>query len=173
MIVAIHKKGDRSERTNYRGISLLSLPGRVHAKTGWYPVRFLSRPQHYRTNFNSPANFREILGACQRLRPIHSACFIHLEKVYDRVLVKSFGRCCGSTVLMGASCWQSSNCIPAQKIVSVLTELTVQRWCWTPTILCAVTTPLHSLYRGSPNYGPRAKSNLRSHFTWSQNTFCQ
>jgi len=71
--------------------------------------------------------------------------------------------------LMGASCWQSSNCRPthAQTIVSVLTELitTVQHWCWTPAMVCAVTTPLHSLYQGSPNYGPRAKSNLRSHFT--------
>ena len=88
-------------------------------------------------------------------------------------LVKSFGGCCWSAVLMSASCWQSSNCIPAQKIVSVLTELTVQRWCWTPTMVCAVTTPFHSLYWGSPNYGPWAKSNLRSHFTLSQNTFCQ
>ena len=90
-------------------------------------------------------------------------------------LVKSFGGCCGSTVLMGASCKQSSNCIPVEKIASVLTALitTVQRWRWAPTMVCAVTTPLHSLYQGSPNYGPRAKSNLRSHFTRSQNPFCQ
>jgi len=33
-------------------------------------------------------------------------------------LMKSF-RGCGKTVLAGASCCQSSNCIPAQKIVSV------------------------------------------------------
>ena len=91
------------------------------------------------------------------------------------LLVKSFGGCCGSTVFMGASCWQSSNCISAQKIVFVLTELitTVQRWRWTPTMVCAITIPLHSLYQGSPIYGPRAKSNLRSHFTRPQNTFCQ
>jgi len=31
LIVPIHKKGDRGEGTNYRGISFLSLPGRVHA----------------------------------------------------------------------------------------------------------------------------------------------
>ena len=35
-------------------------------KTGWYPVRFLSWPQHYKPHFHSPANFLEILGACQR-----------------------------------------------------------------------------------------------------------
>jgi len=36
-------------------------------------------------------------------------------------LVKSFGGCCANTVLTGASCWPSSNCIPAQKIVSMST----------------------------------------------------
>jgi len=29
----------------------------------------------------------------------------------------------------------------------------------------AVATPLHSLYQGSPHCGPRAESDLRSHFT--------
>jgi len=42
-------------------------------------------------------------------------------------LVKSFGVCCGSTVLAGASFWLSSNCIPAQKIVPLLTELNHNR----------------------------------------------
>ena len=32
MIIPILKKGDRKECTNYRGISLLSLPGKVYAK---------------------------------------------------------------------------------------------------------------------------------------------
>jgi len=41
--------------------------------------------------------------------------------------VKSFGECCGSTVLTGASCWPSSNCIPVQKVVSLSTELTHNR----------------------------------------------
>jgi len=31
-------------------------------------------------------------------------------------------------------------------------------------MVCAVTNPLHSLYQGSRNYGPRDKSYLRSHF---------
>ena len=42
-------------------------------------------------------------------------------------LVKSFGGCCGSTVLTGASCWPSNKCIPAQKIVPVSTELNYNR----------------------------------------------
>jgi len=31
-------------------------------------------------------------------------------------------------------------------------------------MVCAVTTPLNSLYQGFPTYGPRAKFYLRSHF---------
>jgi len=46
-------------------------------------------------------------------------------------------------------------------------------WCWTPTMVCAVTTPLHSLHPGSPNYGLRAEPDLRSHFTRPQHAFCQ
>ena len=32
VIIPIHKKGDHKQCTNYRGISLLSLPGKVYAK---------------------------------------------------------------------------------------------------------------------------------------------
>ena len=44
-----------------------------------------------------------------------------------RFLVKGLGGYCGSTVLAGAHCWQSSNCIPAQTIVSVSTEVNHNR----------------------------------------------
>ena len=32
VLTPIHKKGDKKKYTNYRGISLLSLPGKVYAK---------------------------------------------------------------------------------------------------------------------------------------------
>jgi len=38
-----------------------------------YPVLFLSWPQYYRPNFHSPADFREILGVCQRR--LHIFCW--------------------------------------------------------------------------------------------------
>ena len=93
-------------------------------------------------------------------------------KYMARFLVKSFGG------VAGVRCWR----LPLagrQVTVFLLRRLCscsitiVQRWRWTPTMVCAVTTPLHSLYQGSTNYGPRAKSDLRSHFTRPQNTFCQ
>ena len=64
-------------------------------------------------------------------------------------LVKSFGECCGSTVLTTACYWPSSHCISDQMFVSVSGELitTVHHWCWTPTRVCAYATPLHSLYQ--------------------------
>ena len=51
-----------------------------------------------------------------------------MQKIYAHgFLVKSFGGCCRSTVLMAASCWPSSNCILAQKIVFVSTGLNHNR----------------------------------------------
>ena len=41
--------------------------------------------------------------------------------------MKSFGECCGSTVLTVACYWPSSNCIPTQKIVSVSAKLNHNR----------------------------------------------
>jgi len=42
-------------------------------------------------------------------------------------LVKNFRECCRSTMLTGAACWASSNCIPAQKTVSLSTDLNRNR----------------------------------------------
>ena len=133
---------------------------------------FSSRPQHYITNFQSPANFREMLGACQKR--IYMFCRPR-GKYMVGVLVKNFGGCCGSTVLTGASCWPSNYCIPAQKIVSVSTELKYNRSLLVlySTMVCAVTSPFRSSYQGSPNYGPGAKSEVQSHFTRPQSAFCQ
>jgi len=54
-------------------------------------------------------------------------CFADLGTVYGRVPREKLWGGCGSTVLMGASCWQSGNCILAQKIASVSTELNHNR----------------------------------------------
>jgi len=49
------------------------------------------------------------------------------RKHMTRFLVKSFGECCGTTVLMAACYCPSSHCVPAQKFMSVSTELNHNR----------------------------------------------
>jgi len=95
--------------------------------------------------------------------------------IYGGVPRKKLWVCCGSTVLTGASCLPSSNCILIQKIVSLSTELNHNHsaLCLTPTMVCAVTTTFHILYQGFPHYGPPAKFDLRSYLTRPQNTSCQ
>ena len=73
VIIPIFKKGDCKQCTSYRGISLLSLPGKVCAKCREImesnledAVRFLSGSQHYGPNLHSKANLREILKVWQR-----------------------------------------------------------------------------------------------------------
>ena len=87
----------------------------------------------------------------EHAKDLHT-CYVDLGKVYNgRVPRKKLWGCCGSAVLTGASCWPSNNCILVQKkIASLSTELNNERsaLCWTPTMVCAVTTPLHSLYQG-------------------------
>jgi len=127
--------------------------------------------------------------ALQNIFPLSSKIFRNpgsMPRAYTNVLstsgkymagflVKSFGGCYGSAVLMGASCWQSSNCNLAQKIVSLSMELNHIRAALmldSDNDECCHHSS-HNLYQGSPNYGPRAKPNPPSHFTRSQNALCQ
>ena len=57
------------------------MPRNSKIKTGRWSVRFSSGSQHHGPNLHSEANLREILGVWQSL----FACFVDLEKAYDRV----------------------------------------------------------------------------------------
>jgi len=78
-------------------------------------------------------------------------------------------------VLTGASCWPSSKCILVQKVVSLSTDLNHNRSALVldsdSDVCCHHSSSI--VYQGSSHYGSRAKSDLRSHFTQPQNTFCQ
>ncbi|KAK3548671.1 hypothetical protein QTP70_016417, partial [Hemibagrus guttatus] len=66
VVVPLFKKGDRGVCSNYRGITLLSLPGKVYS-------RVLER------------RVRPVLeGSWEVAQPIHM-CFVDLEKAFDRV----------------------------------------------------------------------------------------
>ena len=86
VIIPIFKKGDRKQSTNYTGITLLGLPGKVYAK--WLEMKcqervecqFLSGSQHHRPDLYSEAIVREIFGVWQR-----SLCMLCRSwKGYDR-----------------------------------------------------------------------------------------
>ena len=115
--------------------------------------------------FPLPSKLSRNPGSMPKTYSLHMFCR-HRESI-DRVSRETRWECCVSTVLMAACYWPSNNCIPVQKIMSVSTEANHNR----RTMVCAATTLTHSLYQGSPNYGPRAKSDLRKHFTRPQNTF--
>jgi len=79
------------------------------------------------------------------------------KKHTTRFLVKSFGRCCGSTVLTVAL-------LLAVKSLYSCSEVCVRvdgfSGFWTPIRVCAVTTPLHIQYQGWPNFlirGPNSR----------------
>ena len=57
------------------------MPRNSGIKTGRWSLRFSSESQHYGPNLHSEANLREILGYGKDL----FACFVDLEKAYDRV----------------------------------------------------------------------------------------
>ena len=138
VVILIHKKGDRSECTNYRGIFLLSLPGKVYAKClqkRCYEIIELQLD-------NAQCGFRpgrstayQIFTLQQILRNLGSVpkTFAHvllsLRKHTTGFLVESFGKCCGSTVSTAACYWPSIHCtcLPAQKFVSVSGELNHNR----------------------------------------------
>ena len=59
------------------------MPRNSGIKTGRWSVRFSSGSQHHGPNLHSEANLREILGV-QYGKDLF-ACFVDLEKAYDRV----------------------------------------------------------------------------------------
>ncbi|KAK3541999.1 hypothetical protein QTP86_009835 [Hemibagrus guttatus] len=66
VVIPLFKKGDRRVCSNYRGITLLSLPGKVYSK-------ILER------------RVRPVLeGSWEFAQPVHM-CFVDLEKAFDRV----------------------------------------------------------------------------------------
>jgi len=136
VIIPIHKKGDRSELTNYRGISLLSIPGKVYAKhlkqdaekllnQNWMiPSAVLVPDVALQTKFSLSSKFSKNLGSM----PWTSAHVLSTSRKHTTgFLVKNFWRCCGSTVSTAACYCVSSHCIPAQRFVFLWGELNHNR----------------------------------------------
>ena len=94
VIIPIFKKGDRKQCTNYRGISLLSLPGKVYAKCLDRKCREIVeskledgqcgfRPD--RSTTDQIFTLKQIFEKSWEYGKDLFACFVNLEKAYDRV----------------------------------------------------------------------------------------
>ncbi|MDF4995661.1 reverse transcriptase family protein, partial [Vibrio parahaemolyticus] len=94
VVVPIFKKGDQRVCSNYRGITLLSLPGKVYARVLEKRVRLIVEPQieeeqcGFRPGRGTVDQLftlaRVLEGAWEFAQPVHM-CFVDLEKAYDRV----------------------------------------------------------------------------------------
>ena len=87
-IIPIFKKGDRKQCTNYRGISLLSLPGKVYAKCLERKCREIvkSKLEDGQCGFRpSRSTTDQIFEKSWEYGKDLFACFVDVEKAYDRV----------------------------------------------------------------------------------------
>ncbi|KAK3510218.1 hypothetical protein QTP70_030444, partial [Hemibagrus guttatus] len=93
-VVPLFKKGDRRVCSNYRGITLLSLPGKVYSRVLERRVRPLVEPriQEEQCGFRPSRGtldqlytlHRGLEGSWEFAQPVHM-CFVDLEKAFDRV----------------------------------------------------------------------------------------
>ncbi|KAK5888456.1 hypothetical protein CesoFtcFv8_014549 [Champsocephalus esox] len=94
VVVPLFKKGDQRVCANYRGITLLSLPGKVYSKVLERMVRPIVEPQieeeqcRFRPGRGTTDQLftlaRILEGAWEYAYPVYM-CFVDLEKAYDRV----------------------------------------------------------------------------------------
>ena len=94
MIILIFKKGDCKHCTNYREISLLSLPGKVYTKCLETKCREIveSKLEDGQCSFRSACSTTDQIFALKQIFEKSweygkdlFACFVDLEKAYDRV----------------------------------------------------------------------------------------
>ncbi len=94
VVVPLFKKGDRRVCSNYRGITLLSLPGKVYARVMERRIRPIVEPriQEEQCGFRPGRGTQDQLYTLSRVlegswefsQPIHM-CFVDLEKAFDCV----------------------------------------------------------------------------------------
>ncbi|KAK3560105.1 hypothetical protein QTP86_033893, partial [Hemibagrus guttatus] len=94
VVVPLFKKGDRRVCSNYRGITLLSLPGKVYSRVLERRVRPLVEPliQEEQCGFRPSRGtldqlytlHRVLEGSWEFAQPVHM-CFVDLEKAFDCV----------------------------------------------------------------------------------------
>ena len=108
VIVPIRKKGSKKLCKNFRGISLLSVPGKVFASILNHRVRTVTKDKV----MEEQAGFRRSRGCAEQIFVMRQltekmiekgkklcAVFVDLEKAYDKVYAgRSCGKFCGGMV---------------------------------------------------------------------------
>ncbi|KAK3543164.1 hypothetical protein QTP70_012267 [Hemibagrus guttatus] len=94
VVIPLFKKGDQRVCSNYRGITLLSLPGKVYSRVLERRVRPLVEPriQEEQCGFRPSRGtldqlytlHRVLEGSWEFAQPVHM-CFVDLEKAFDHV----------------------------------------------------------------------------------------
>ena len=127
ILVPLHKKGGRTSCDNYRGIALLSVPGKVFAKA----ILNRLKPRAKQLLRESQCGFRRGRGCADQLfslwmlmekareyhQPIY-ACFIDLKKAYNSVHRESLWRILQHSYCLPQSCCPS--CVPYMKTLLLL-----------------------------------------------------
>jgi len=89
-VVPIFKKGDRRVCSNYRGITLLSLPGKDYSRVLERRLQPIVEPQlqeeqcRFRPGRGTVDQLFTLAGLLEFAHPVYM-CFVDLEKAYDRV----------------------------------------------------------------------------------------
>ena len=94
VVVPLFKKGDRRVCSNYQGITLLSLPGKVYSRVLERRIRPIVEPQIQeeqcgfrpgRGTLDQLHTLRRVLeGSWEFAQPVHM-CFVDLEKAFNCV----------------------------------------------------------------------------------------
>ena len=92
VIIPIHKKGYKRKCTNYRGISLISVPGKVYAKCLEKKFREIVEPKLNgcyvcpgRSTMDQIFALQQIFEKLWEYAKEVNACFVDLEKAYESI----------------------------------------------------------------------------------------
>ena len=111
VIIPIHKKRDKRKCTNYRRISLISVPGKVYAKCLEKKCREIVEPKLTdaqcgfcpgRSTVDQIFALQQIFEKSWEYAKEVDACFVILKMHMIVFLETSFGRCCYSMALMAS-----------------------------------------------------------------------
>ena len=149
VIIPIFKKGDRKQCTNFRGISLFSLPEKVYAKCREIVEPKLKYGQCSfcpgRSTTDQIFTMKQTFVKSWECGKDLFACFVGLEKAYDRVPWNELRRFCKSMALMVSCCTPLST--TDRGLCSGKSQAMKAGPCgrWNPTRVRFVTSPFHCL----------------------------